>query len=163
MSRILKFFLFLILFIIFFEVGVISSYTLVTSQPPDVEKLIDTQLEILSSYLKMGKEVIGPKPETVNITNKMETAEALQKRAQVDGIELETLNATTFEDLENERVNVNITAIGYRENITESTGQIVIRPTARFMITATATATVEDHEIKVDVGTIRILSIIRIY
>lgn len=163
MSRILKFFLFLILFIIFFEVGVISSYTLVTSQPPDVEKLIDTQLEILSSYLKMGKEVIGPKPETVNITNKMETAEALQKRAQVDGIELETLNATTFEDLENERVNVNITAIGYRENITESTGQIVIRPTARFMITATAAATVEDHEIKVDVGTIRILSIIRIY
>lgn len=163
MSRILKFFLFIILFIIFFEAGVIGSYTLVTSQPPDVEKLIDTQLDILSSYLKMGKEVIGPKAETVNITNKMEVAEALQKRAQVDGVELETLNATTFEDLEKGRVNVNITAVAYRENITESTGQIVIRPTAQFMITATAVATVEDDKIKVDVGTIKILSVIRIY
>ncbi|MEM4525578.1 MAG: hypothetical protein QXH54_04350 [Methanothermobacter sp.] len=163
MSKILKFFLFLLLFIIFFETGVISSYTLVTSQPPDVEKLINTQLDILSSYLKIGKEIIGPKPEIVNITNKMEVAETLQKKAQVDGVELETLNATTFEDLENERVNVNITAIAYRENVTESTGQIVIKPTAQFMITATAVATVEDNEIKVDVGTIRILSVIRIY
>lgn len=163
MSRILKFFLFLLLFIIFFEVGVISSYTLVTSQPPDVEKLINTQLDILSSYLKIGKEIVGPKPEIVNITNNVEVAETLQKKAQVDGVELETLNATTFEDLENERVNVNITAMAYRENVTESTGQIVIKPTARFMITATAVATVEDHEIKVDVGTIKILSIIRVY
>ncbi|MBC7100738.1 hypothetical protein [Methanothermobacter tenebrarum] len=163
MSRILKFFLFFLLFIIFFEVGVISSYTLVTSQPPDVEKLINTQLDILSSYLKIGKEIVGPKPEIVNITNNVEVAETLQKKAQVDGVELETLNATTFEDLENERVNVNITAMAYRENVTESTGQIVIKPTARFMITATAVATVEDHEIKVDVGTIKILSIIRVY
>ncbi|WP_455240900.1 hypothetical protein [Methanothermobacter tenebrarum] len=163
MSRILKFFLFLLLFIIFFEVGVISSYTLVTSQPPDVEKLINTQLDILSSYLKIGKEIVGPKPEIVNITNNVEVAETLQKKAQVDGVELETLNATTFEDLENERVNVNITAMAYRENVTESTGQIIIKPTARFMITATAVATVEDHEIKVDVGTIKILSIIRVY
>jgi len=163
MSRILKFFLFLILFMVFFEAGVISSYTLVTSQPPNVKKLIDTQLEILSSYLKIGKEIIGPKPETVNITNKMEVAETLQKKAQVDGVELETLNATTFEDLEKGRVNVNITAVAYRENITESTGQIVIRPTAQFMITATAVATVEDDKIKVDVWTIKILSVIRIY
>ncbi|BAW30771.1 MAG TPA: hypothetical protein PLO64_03035 [Methanothermobacter sp.] len=163
MSRILKFFLFLILFMVFFEAGVIGSYTLVTSQPPDVKKLIDEQLDILSSYLKIGKEVIGPKPENINITNKMEVVQTLQEKAQLDGVELETLNTTTFDDLENERINVNITAIGYRENVTESTGQIVIRPTARFLISATAMATVEGDTIKVDVKTIKVLSIIRIY
>jgi len=163
MSKIAKFLLFIILFIVFFEAGVISSYTLVTSQPPDVEKLIDIQMDILSSYLQIGKNVIAPKPENVKITNKMDVAQALQEKAQVDGVDLETLNATTFEDLENERVNVNITAIAYRENMTESTGQIVIRPVARFSITATAMATVEDNGIRVDVKTIKILSIIRIY
>lgn len=163
MSRILKFLLFIIFFIVFFEAGVISSYTLVTSQPPNVEKLIDTQLDILSSYLQKGKSVIAPKPEAVKITNKMDVAQALQKKAQVDGVDLETLNVTTFEDLENERVNVNITAIAYRENVTESTGQIVIRPVAQFIITATAMATVEDNGIKVDVKTIKVLSIIRVY
>jgi len=163
MSKIAKFLLFIILFIVFFEAGVISSYTLVTSQPPNVEKLIDIQIDILSSYLQIGKSVIAPKPESVKIANKMDVAQALQEKAQVDGVDLETLNATTFDDLENDRVNVNITAIAYRENMTESTGQIVIRPVAQFAITATAMATVEDNGIRVDVKTIKILSIIRIY
>lgn len=163
MSKIAKFLLFIILFIVFFEAGVISSYTLVTSQPPNVEKLIDIQIDILSSYLQIGKSVIAPKPESVKIANKMDVAQALQEKAQVDGVDLETLNATTFDDLKNDRVNVNITAIAYRENMTESTGQIVIRPVAQFAITATAMATVEDNGIRVDVKTIKILSIIRIY
>ncbi|MCE7697331.1 MAG: hypothetical protein K8E24_000135 [Methanobacterium paludis] len=51
MSRILKIILFIIFFAIFFEAGLISAYTIVTSQPPDVNKLITMQVDELHGKL----------------------------------------------------------------------------------------------------------------
>ncbi len=163
MPRVIKFFLFLFLFITFFEVGVISSYTLVTSQPPEVGKLINTQIEALSSYIKIGKSVISHKAEIVNVTNKMEVAQALQRQVDINGVDLNSFNATTFDDLKKSTVNINITVTAYKENTTETTGEIVITPIARFKILATAKAKPTEKGVEVNVNTIKIISILRIY
>ena len=40
-SKVLRIILIVVLFIIFFEVGLVSSYTIVTSEAPNVQGLID--------------------------------------------------------------------------------------------------------------------------
>ena len=50
----MKIILFIIFFAVFFEAGLISSYTIVTSQPPDVGKLIGMQIEEITSLLSFG-------------------------------------------------------------------------------------------------------------
>lgn len=57
LSRILKVILFIIFFGIFFEAGLISAYTIVTSQPPDVNKLINMQVDEVSSLLNLGSKM----------------------------------------------------------------------------------------------------------
>ncbi|MDI9617811.1 hypothetical protein [Methanothermobacter sp.] len=165
MPRIIKFFLFLIIFLAFFEAGLISSYTLVTSKPPDIEKLIEMQIDTVSSFLDSGKNItstITGGPEEIRIINNADVADALKARTGLDGINIRSLNATTTEDTSLEKININITAIGYRENQTGS-GQIVIRPTEQFTVTATARAETRSSGVWVDVRTLRIISVTRIY
>ena len=40
----------IVLFVAFFEVGLMSSYTIVTSEVPDVQGLIDMQVEKITGY-----------------------------------------------------------------------------------------------------------------
>ncbi|MDI9614471.1 hypothetical protein [Methanothermobacter sp.] len=165
MPRIIKLFMFLIIFLAFFEAGLISSYTLVTSKPPDVEKLIEMQIDTVSSFLDSGKNItstITGGPEEIRIINNADVADALKSRTGLDGINIRSLNATTTEDTSLENININITATGYRENQTGS-GQIVIRPTEQFTVTAAARAETRSSGVWVDVRTLRIISVTRIY
>jgi hypothetical protein len=170
MSRIIKFILFLAFFLIFFEVGLISAYTLVTSQPPDVEKLIGMQVDRLSAIFNIGDEVnsaLAAKPKVINITNAADVADALQNKSKLDGINLQSLNVTTFQDTSDDVILVNITATGYQENQAgggnSSGGQIVITPSSTFTIIATASGKKKDSGIEIDLSTIKIVSIGRIY
>ena len=49
----MKIILFMVFFAVFFEAGLISSYTIVTSQPPDVGKLIGMQVDEITSFIKL--------------------------------------------------------------------------------------------------------------
>lgn len=50
-NKILRIVLIIVLFVIFFEVGLFSSYTIVTAEAPDIQGLIEMQITKISSVL----------------------------------------------------------------------------------------------------------------
>lgn len=165
MPRVIKFILFLVLFGIFFEAGLISSYTIVTQQPPDVGGLIDIQLEKISAIfesLNLNSNILGS-PNNLKILNEDQVAEALKAKVKLDGIDMATLQAFTYEDTSNDVITVNIAANGYREVTAQSGGQIVISPSENYNVAATAKAETMEKGIEVDITTIKITSVKRLY
>ncbi|MGB9977705.1 hypothetical protein [Methanobacterium sp.] len=167
MPRIIKFIFFLLLFGIIFEAGLLSSYTIVTSQPPDVGKVIDMQVSKLTAIwdsIGIGSKVGSAK--TYNVTNVDPVANVLKSKAQLAGINIDTVAATIVSS-SGGKVNVTITATGYKENETTAnssntaftSGQIVISPSATYNLTATATGEQKTKGIAVDVNTIKITSL----
>lgn len=172
MPRIIKFILFLLLFGIIFEAGLLSSYTIVTSQPPDVGKLIDMQVSKLTAIwdsIGIGSAKINAK--TYNVTNPNPVAQALQNKTGLNGINIDTLSAV-IAGTSGDTMSVTLTATGYKENQTSSGnaanknftgGQIVITPTGTFTVTATATAKSKSKGVEVDVNSIQITSLKQVY
>lgn len=167
MPRIIKFIFFLLLFGIIFEAGLLSSYTIVTSQPPDVGKVMDMQVNKLSAIwnsIGIGSQISITK--SYNVTNVDSVAPALKSKTKLDGINVDTI-AATIASSSGAKVNVTITATGYKENQTTgnssntafTSGQIVISPSATYNLTATAIGEQKTKGIEVDVNTIQITSI----
>lgn len=154
---------------VFFEAGLIGAYTIVTSQPPDIEKLMNMQVDRVSAIFDIGDDVntvLTGTPDVLNISNTDPVAQSLQNKAKLDGVDIKTLNATTFADQNTDPVPVNLTIMGYKENSTGSNssgGQIVITPSADFMITATAKANSTSEGFVIDLTSIKIISISRMY
>jgi hypothetical protein len=128
------------------------------------------QIDRLSALFNIGENVnsaLAAKPKTLNITNPSEVAETLQNKSKLDGINLQTLNATTYQDTDADVILVNITATGYKENQAgggnSSGGQIVITPSATFSIIATASGKKKSSGIEIDMTSIRIVSIGKLY
>ena len=90
MSKIIKSFLIILLFIGFFEAGLISSYTIVTSKVPDVNGLIDLQIETITNLFNPSNlnEMIVRDPDTVDVRNRIEVAEKLKSLAKIDGVNI---------------------------------------------------------------------------
>lgn len=170
MSRILKVILFIILFAVFFEAGLISSYTIVTSQPPDVAKLLEMQIEQISALLNLGSpgsSTVIPNQQVVKILNPDEVADAIKGRTGMSGVNLQTMSASTFDTVaKNKNITVNITATGYKEVVTGSNvtgGTIVIKNNETYSITATAVAEVKTGGVTVNLMNIQITSLRKLY
>jgi len=129
------------------------------------------QIDALSSIFNFGG---GPliKQQTLKILNPDEVAEALKNKAGMDGINLQTLAATTIQSKDENTIVVNITALAYKDtqsgggttgNQSSNGGQIVISPQETYSITATATATRKTGGVSIDVNTIQITSTRKIY
>jgi hypothetical protein len=164
MSNIIKFFLVLLLLIGFFEAGLISSYTIVTSKVPDVKGLIDLQIETISNLFNTDSisDIIIKDPDLVNITNKLEVAEKLKSLAKVDGVNINSINTTTYQNSRNEPFEVTITTLGYAGSNTTS-GQVILTQDPQYRIIATATGKYTGSGVEVDVNSIRITSVLNIY
>lgn len=167
MSRILKIILFILFFAVFFEAGLISSYTIVTSQPPDVGKLIGMQVDEITSLLSFGSgSNILNTQQSKKVNNPDEVAAALQSKAGLDGINLQTLNAQISGNSKETTIPVNITVMGYKDiqsGGTKSNGQIVITANETYSITATATAIQKSGGLTIDVNSIQITSSRKLY
>ncbi|MCK9151123.1 hypothetical protein [Methanobacterium alcaliphilum] len=169
MSRIIKFILFLAFFLVFFEAGLIASYTIVTSEAPDVEKLIDMQIDRISALLAIGEgvnDVLIGSPESLNVTNMDLVAESLKNKSKLNGVDVQSINVTTYGDTSEEVISLNITAKGYKETQSggnKSGGQIVITPTENYIITASASGKSKNNGVEIDVNTIKIVSVGRLY
>ncbi|WP_394295791.1 hypothetical protein [Methanobacterium paludis] len=168
LSRILKIILFIIFFAIFFEAGLISAYTIVTSQPPDVNKLITMQVDELSSLFNFGSGSIGSNQNTLNVTNPNEVATAINATGIVDGVNIQSITATTSQSTKNvDTLLVNITATGYKDVITgdNTSAQVVISPNQTYTILATATGNLSTGktQITIDVSTLKIISTKELY
>ena len=104
--------------------------------------------------------------KTYNVTNVDGVSQALKSKAQLDGINIDTISAIIVSS-SGDSLNVTITATGYKENQTTgntsntafTSGQIVISPSATYNLTATATGEQETNGISVDVNTLKITSL----
>jgi len=167
LSRIIKIILIIIFLAVFFEAGLISSYTIVTSQPPDVGKLIGMQVDEITSLLSFGSgSNILNSQSNKKINNIDEVAEALKTKAGLDGINLQTLSAQISSNSKEDIIPVNITLMGYKDTISggnSSGGQIVISANETYSVTATAMGTLKSGGITIDVNTIQITSSRKLY
>ena len=156
----MKIILFIIFFAVFFEAGLISSYTIVTSQAPDVGKLIGLQIEEVTSFLSFGSgsKIINTQGN-MNISNYQNVASELTNKTSYD-INIQSLTAQTTGTTKNAIFPVNITAIGYQNAISGSnTTAVVITANQTYSITASANASYDiNGNLIVDVGTIQITS-----
>jgi hypothetical protein len=164
LSRAVKIILFLIFFAVFFEAGLFASYTIVTQQPPNPADLIEMQINGVSSLLNLGPKIATQK--NVKILNENEVVEAMKAKTGIDGINLQSLTAQTYQNTDEKTINVNITAMGYKDAQTGggvtttnmSSGPIVIKSNETYSITATAVATPKTSGVQIDVNSIVITS-----
>lgn len=118
------------------------------------------QLNGISSLLNLNTPKIATQ-NNLEIVNKDEVANALEAKTGVDGINLETLSAQSYQDVDDENITVNITAVGYKDSqsgTSSNTSTIVIKSNETYSITATAMAAPATDGVKINVATIVITS-----
>ena len=80
--------LIILLFFVFFEIGLFSSYTLATGEVPDPGELINMQVSTVTSFFSpdnVGGLLIKD-PDNVNVTNRFELADTVQSSSMVSQI-----------------------------------------------------------------------------
>ena len=159
MAKALRIILVVVLFVVFFEIGLFSSYTIVAAEAPDIEGLIDMQISKITGIFNSDNvnNVL-----VVNITNKRDVAQSLEDLSKVDGVNVDSMNVTTYDDKDNEELNVTIEALGYASPSSNSS-QIVISQDPSYKIVAEGNATFKGGSLIVDVDSITIQSILKLY
>ena len=163
-NKIVRIILIIILFVIFFEVGLFSSYTLVTSEAPNIQGLLEMQVDKISSILSPEKvnEALIKDPTPVNITNKKDVALKMEEISKVDGVNVDSMNVTTRDDIKNKNLTVNIEALGYASPNSTS-GQIIISQDPSYKIIAAADATYRGNGLMVNPDSMTITSVLKLY
>lgn len=163
-NKILRIVLIIVLFVVFFELGLFSSYTIVTAEAPDPQALIDMQVSKITGFFSPEKvnEALIKDPTPVNITNKKDVALKMEDLSKVDGVNVDSMNITTYDDTDNKNLTVNVEALGYASPNSTS-GQIVISQTPSYKVIATGQAEYKENGLRVDENTITINSILKLY
>lgn len=163
-NKIVKIILIVVLFFIFFEVGLFSSYTIVTAEAPNIQGLIDMQVSKITGIFSPENvnEVLIKDPTPVNITNKKDAAMKMEELSKVDGVNVDSMNVTTYDDTDNKNLTVYIEALGYASPNSTS-GQIVISQDPSFKVIATGKASYKENGLMVDKNTISINSVLKLY
>ncbi|MGL4670291.1 MAG: hypothetical protein ACRCVG_06865 [Methanobacteriaceae archaeon] len=164
MHKILKITIFVIFFVMFFEMGLLGSYTIVTSEQPNIQNLIDFQVNMVMGFFSSENvdDILTKEPTKINITNKEEVAEALTPLAGVDGVNLNSINTTTYQSPDTNKIMVNITCLAYPKANISST-QIVLSTKPEYKIVATAQGESKSNGIEVIVSTLKITSTLKVY
>lgn len=163
-NKIVRIVLVIVLFIVFFELGLFSSYTIVTAEAPDPHALIDMQVSKITGFFSPEKvnEALIKDPTPVNITNKKDVGLQMENLSKVDGVNVDSMNITTYDDTDNKNLTVNIEALGYASPNSTS-GQIVISQDPSYKVIATGQASYKENGLRVDENTITISSILKLY
>ncbi|WP_407413332.1 hypothetical protein [Methanobrevibacter sp.] len=163
-NKIVRIILIIVVFIIFFEVGLISSYTIVTAEPPNVPGLVDMQIEKITSIFSPEKvnDVLVKDPTPINISNKKDVALQLEELSKVDGVNIDSLNVSTYDDTDNENLTVTIEALGYASPNSTS-GQIIISQDPSYKLIAQGNAAYRGTGLMVDTNTMVITSVLKLY
>lgn len=163
-SKILRVILIIVIFLAFFEVGLISSYTIVTSEAPNVRGLIDLQITKVTDMFTPDKvnDVLIKDPSKVNITNKKDVGLKMEELSNVDGVSVDSMNVTTFDDPSKNNFTVTIETYGY-ESPNSTKGEVVISQIPSYKVIATGTASYKDVGLVVDINTLSINSVLKLY
>lgn len=163
-NKVVRIILIIILFVVFFELGLFGSYTIVTAEAPNVQGLIEMQISKISSFFSPEKvnNVLVKDPTPVSIINKKEIALQLEDMSKVDGINYDSINVTTTEDTDDKNFNVTIEALGYASPNSTS-GQIVINQNPSYKIIAKGIASYKGTGLRVDEKSVTINSVLKLY
>ena len=103
--------------------------------------------------------------ETITILNPYDVANALNSSGNGNSIDVQSLAAITSQDTSSgNNITVNITATGYNDVTSGSnTSSIVISPNSTYSIVATATGKTTSKGIMIDLSTIKITSVKKLY
>ena len=164
MGKVLRILLVIVLFIIFFEVGLFSSYTIVTAEVPDVKGLVEMQLSQISGIFNPHhvNDVLVKEPTNVNFSNKKDVALKMEQISNVDGINVESMNATTYENTKNGKFNVTIEALGYASPNSTS-GQIVISSNPSYKVIVSSVASYKNDKLVVDTDQMKVDSVLKLF
>ena len=162
--KISRIILIILLFFVFFEIGLFSSYTLATGEVPDPGELINMQVSTVTSFFSPDNVsgLLIKDPDNVNVTNRFELADKLSEVADVDGVNVENMTVTTVDDTDKDEFNVTVTAFGYSKPSGKS-GSIIINGEPDYKIIATATAEHTINGIEVKLDTLKVDSILKIF
>ncbi len=166
MNSAVKYFLLFILCVVFFEAGLISANTIVSGEPPDMGKLIDMQLDGINSLIHLLQGSQNSTQKAIDINNENDVAQAIQNKSEMNGVNLQSLSAHTNESTRNENITVTITLMAYKTTTTSgnsTNGSIIIKPNETYSITATAIGKVESGGITVDLNSIVITTVRKLY
>lgn len=163
-NKVVRIILIIVIFIIFFELGLFASYTIVTSEVPDPQGLVDMQVSKISGIFSPEKvnEVLIKDPTPVNISNKKDVALHMEDLSKVDGVNVDSMNITTYDDTDDEKLNVTIQALGYASPNSTS-GQIVISQDPSYKIIANGEASYKGNGLMVDTDSMTINSVLKLY
>lgn len=163
-NKVLRIILIIVLFVIFFEIGLVSSYTIVTSEAPNVQGLIDMQISKITGIFNPAKvnDMLIKDATHLNITNKKDVALKMESLSKVDGVNVDSMNVTTYDNPDKKNFTVTIEALGY-ESPNSSSGQIVISKIPSYKIIAKANATYKDSGLTVNENSIVINSVLKLY
>lgn len=163
-NKVLRIILIIVLFVIFFEIGLVSSYTIVTSEAPNVQGLIDMQISKITGIFNPAKvnDMLIKDATHINITNKKDVALKMESLSKVDGVNVDSMNVTTYDNPDKKNFTVTIEALGY-ESPNSSSGQIVISKIPSYKIIAKANATYKDSGLTVNENSIVINSVLKLY
>lgn len=163
-NKVVRIILIIILFVVFFELGLFGSYTIVTAETPNIQGLIDMQISKITSFFNPEKvnDVLIKDPTPVTISNKKDIALQLEQMSKVDGVNYESINVTTTEDTDNKEFNVTIQALGYASPNSTS-GQIVITQSPSYKIVAKGVAANKGTGLMVDKDSVTINSVLKLY
>ncbi|MDR3223404.1 MAG: hypothetical protein LBT66_06740 [Methanobrevibacter sp.] len=159
----IKVLLVLFLMLVFFEAGLIGSYTIVTSESPNVQELINMQIQSILGIINPDSvdKVLTKEPNVYQISNNFDVADALKNLTNADGININDMNATSYQSLNNKPIDIEIDTFGF-SGVDDSSGGITIKGTPDLKIIASATATSSNKKVKVDISTIKITSVMNI-
>ena len=163
-NKVVRIILIIVLFIVFFELGLFGSYTIVTSETPNIQGLIDMQVSKISGIFSPEKvnEVLIKDPTPVSISNKKDIALRMEELSNVDGVDYDSINVSTYEDPDNQQFNVTIESLGYASPNSTS-GQIVISQIPSYKIIATGVASYKGTGLNVDRNSVTINSVLKLY
>jgi hypothetical protein len=163
-NKIVRIILIVVLFLVFFELGLFGSYTIVTSEAPNIQGLIDMQISKITGFFspETVNQVLVKDPTPVSIANKKDVALQLEEMSKVDGVNYESINVSTYEDPDNSEFNVTIEALGYASPNSTS-GQIVISQDPSYKIIANGVASYKGTGLLVDKNSVTINSVLKLY
>lgn len=163
MSRILKILLFIIGIILFFEVGLFASYTLISSEPINPVDLVSIQLDSGSDFVSSltGEKKLNDQ-DTLNITNDQDVALVLDNMTNLS-VNLDSVSAKISSDNTGNQ-SVTITALATKDATITSGGFIQIVPEQTYSITAEAVGHVYSNgKVKINTTSISLKERIVLY
>lgn len=166
LNNVVKYIFIIFLCVVFFEAGLFSANTIVSGEPPNISNLINMQLDGINAFIKLLQGSGNNTQKAIDINNPNEVAQAIQSKSGMDGVNLQTLSAHTNESTSKDQINITITVMAYKTTTTggnTTNGSIVIRPNETYSITASAIGKTENGGITVDINSIIVTTVRKLY